>query len=383
MSQATIKFIVGLVPFLMVASSITAASTTARNAMTKCFHHRGTLSDKVVCYFNEDPICTAHPRLNDKNQAQEKLVRFFIPLTDFATTEVKDHASHVAERNDKGYQMRFEQVDKPMRGIQLEIAYDPSKIEFCYARSDAIHTHKALVFTFHNKSMVHEIQRKSEGISKLAMHKVKQPTVVIDCGHGGSDVGKVGLYNTCEKDINLSVGFQVADGLKKKGYRVLCTRTADTFVALDERTTYANAEQADLFVSIHSNGSSNRSVEGIETYWSPYSLLKQEPKGSDILDPRFKELALQKDAVSKILAQELHRQVLEVAQKKYKVKDRTVKEAVSQVLIGTDMPAALIELGFLSNDTEAKQLANKQYHKQIAQGICTGIEHCLNHLQGA
>lgn len=383
MSKAAIKCIAKLVPFLIVASCVAAATTSTRNAMTKCFHHRGMLSDKVVCYFNDDPICTAHPRLTDKNQSHEKLIRFFLPLTDFANSEVKDHAGHVAERNDKGYRMQFQQVEKPMKGIQLEIAYDPTKIEFSYARSDAIHTHKALVFSFNHKAVVDEIQRKSEGISKLAMHKGKQPTVVIDCGHGGSDAGKVGLYNTCEKDINLSVGFQVADGLKKKGYRVLCTRTADTFVALDERTTYANAAKADLFVSIHSNGSSNASAQGIETYWSPYTLLKQEQIGSDSQDPRFIKLALQKDSISKKLAQEVHRQVLEIAQKEYKVKDRAVKEAVSQVLIGTDMPAALIELGFLSHEIEAKQLANKHYHKQVAQGICSGIEQCLNCLQGA
>ncbi len=112
-------------------------------------------------------------------------------------------------------------------------------------------------------------------------------------------------------------------------------------------------------------------------------MLKQELQGSDVAHPAFKRQVSKKDEMSKLLATELHKQVLEVAQKKYKVKDRLVKEAVSQVLLGTDMPSALIELGFLSNEHDARQLANKQYHKHIAQGICLGIEHCINQLQGA
>ncbi len=216
MSITTIKFIAQLLPFLLVASSIAAATSTAKNAMTKCFHHRGTLSDKVVCYFSEDPICTHHPRLSDKQEAQEKLVRFFLPMTQFATSDVKQLAQQVSDRTEKGYTMQFKQVEVPMHGIQLEIAYDPTKIDFSYARFDAISAHKGLVFNFSHKAVMNEIQRKSEGISKLASHKAKQPSIVIDCGHGGSDVGKIGLYNICEKDVNLSVGFQVADALKKR-----------------------------------------------------------------------------------------------------------------------------------------------------------------------
>lgn len=381
MSNATITFLARLVPFVFMASCV-GASSSPRNAMTNCFHHRGTLSDHVVCYFAQDPICSLHPRLADEPQPTQKLVRFFLPLTDYATSDIKSLAQKIADRNEKGYTVEFKQVDKPMRGIQVEIAYDPTKIDFRYARSDAIHTHKALVFTFNHKAVVKEIQKKCDGISKLASLKVKPATVVIDCGHGGTDSGKMGLYNTCEKDINLSVGFQVADGLKKKGYRVICTRTADTFVPLDERTSFANKEKADLFVSIHANGSVNKDAAGIETYWAPYALLKQEAAGCDPVNPHFKKCAQRKDELSKMLAHELHKEVLGVAQKEYKVKDRSVKQAVSQVLLGTDMPSALIELGFLSNDVEARQLANKHYHKQIAQGICSGIEHCINHLQG-
>lgn len=367
----------------MVTFSIAAAPSCVRNAITKCFHHRGLLSDKVVCYFAEDPICTHHPRLTDAQSSQEKLVRFFLPMTQFASLDVKQLADQVAERTDKGYSMQFKQVDRPLVGIQLEIAYDPSKIDFSYARFDAISAHKGLVFNFNHKAVAHEIQRKSEGISKLASFKTKQPSIVIDCGHGGTDAGKIGLYNMCEKDVNLSVGFQVADALKKRGYKVICTRSADEFVPLDERTSIANAHGADLFVSIHSNGASNGHASGIETYWAPHTLLKPEPKGSDAAHPAFVKYAHKKDQISKLLATKLHQQVLEVAQKKYKVKDRLVKEAVSQVLLGTDMPSALIELGFLSNEGDARHLANKQYHKQIAQGICSGIEHCINHLQGA
>ncbi len=354
----------------------------ARNAMTKCFHHRGALSDKVVCYFAQDPICTHHPRLSDQEKSDKKNVRFFLPLTHFASHQIKKLAQQVSQRPSKGYTMKFAQVERPMRGIQLDVSYDPNEIDFTYARFDAISAHKGLAFIFHHKSILQEIQRKSEGISRLACNKTEPPCIVIDCGHGGSDSGKMGLFATQEKDVNLSIGFKVAAQLKKKGYAVYCTRSSDEFVPLDERTSFANKHKADLFISIHANGAVSDKAAGIETYWAPHALLKPQAKAADTLHQlRVKQMA-NKDMASKLLATHLHHNVMQVAKQKYKAKDRKVKQAVAQVLLGTDMPSALVELGFLSNATEARHLASKQYHRQLAHGICNGIEECITALKG-
>lgn len=379
MSISTTNVLKKLIPLLLIASM--GFARQAQNAMTKCFHHRGTLSDKVVCYFAQDPLCTHHPRLSDANTADKKCVRFFLPLTSFASREIKQLAEQVAERNENGYCVKFCQVKQPMHGIQLEVEYNPKTIDFTYARFDAITAAKGLVLTFNHKKIVDEIQRKSDGIARLACNDFKKPRIVIDCGHGGTDAGKVGLFNTLEKDVNLSVGARVAAQLKKKGYTVLCTRSSDIFVPLDERTSFANKHKADLFVSIHSNGSVSQQANGIETYWAPNGLLKPETVAADTPHALFQTHAQHKDTVSELLATHVHSQVMQVAQQQYAAKNRKIKQAVSQVLLGTDMPAVLIELGFLSHSTEARHLANKRYHARLAQGICSGIEHCLTALK--
>ncbi len=136
----------------------------------------------------------------------------------------------------------------------------------------------------------------------------------------------------------------------------------------DKRTMRANQMNADLFVSIHANAAASSAVQGIETYYTSPLLLRGS-KSEDIAH----SFMANREQKSKLLANCIQTNVLKYAPKRYGLVDRKVKDAIIQVLLGTDMPAALVEVGFLTNEIEAKRLANPTYQNSIAQGLFEGI----------
>lgn len=177
-----------------------------------------------------------------------------------------------------------------------------------------------------------------------------QKTVVLDAGHGGSDTGAF-YEEICEKDINLAVAKKVEDILLRYGYRVVMTRTEDVYVGLYDRADIANAEDADLFVSIHSNAAENSSdFTGIYTYYHPTSL-----RGAR-------------------LAQAIQTPVCELTG----AIDRGIESADFVVLRETAMCAALVEMGFMTNSGELQQLITPSYQDKLAAGIVEGIVAYLN-----
>jgi len=360
--------------------------TLYTNSLTKAFFHKSQISDKVVCYFTREPMCNNMPQAqkNELDQATQailggntKQVRFFIPLTNIIR-EARDAIPKINSISHEYYKIGFTEVNKPLNGIQIHVAYDPRYIGFEFETFNAIHTHKGIVFKFHHKQALQELNKKTDHILQYAYNRTKMPTIIIDSGHGEFDAGRVGYRDVKEKDINLQVGTQLGQLLKEKGYKVIFTRESDIFVPLDTRTTVANTLEADLFVSIHANGASKETVSGIETYWAPRALLKSEMHDIDAQTKKILTKVSQKrDSASKRLALSVHTNVLGQAKKFYNAKDRTVKESISQVLLGTDMPAALVELGFLSNKQEAGLLTQLEYQQALAQGICVGIQSFL------
>lgn len=105
-------------------------------------------------------------------------------------------------------------------------------------------------------------------------------TIVIDPGHGGKDPGAVGRNGLLEKDVVLKVALKTRDALRKKGYRVVLTRSTDVFLPLEERTAIANTENADLFLSIHANSAPNRKARGLETYYLSLATSKEEKQAA-------------------------------------------------------------------------------------------------------
>jgi len=155
---------------------------------------------------------------------------------------------------------------------------------------------------------------------------------------------------------------------------VYMTRTTDCTRALDERTTYANNYNADLFISIHANYAPNGSAEGIETFcFKPDLLQIKYPLHDGISAQTVQHMIDHRYAQSEQLAHIVHKHVLQGVQQQVPVRDRLVKHAVSQVLLGAHMPAILVEVGFLSNEQEAKRLADNQYVAQLAYGMCKGV----------
>lgn len=182
----------------------------------------------------------------------------------------------------------------------------------------------------------------------------KQETIIVlDPGHGGDDYGtnSHGTPKFYEKYLNLATAVQVKKFLEERGYRVEMTRTDDTFIPLEDRALFANKLGATLFVSIHYNAGSSKDAEGLEVFFYK--------DGSNAW--RLNQ--------SKNLAQSVVDHIL----KHTGSKSRGVKPGNYAVIRQTDMPAILIEGGFLTNDAEMAKIKTSAYQKQMAQGITRGI----------
>ncbi len=161
---------------------------------------------------------------------------------------------------------------------------------------------------------------------------------------------------------------------------MLLTRSSDVSVALDERTSFANYHNADVFISIHANYAQNVSAQGIDTFCMHVPLLHRENNLS--VNTRshipcgnaFSALIKARADESNKLARMVHESVITKVKNNYPtVVDRKVKHEVAQILLGSHMPAILIELGFISHEEEAKRLRDQRYQNLLACSISSGI----------
>ena len=213
--------------------------------------------------------------------------------------------------------------------------------------------------------------------------KIKQYIIVIDAGHGGKDPGAIGLMRTKEKNINLSYALFIKKELEKnKKFKVFLTRSNDFFVSLNDRVNKSRKLNADLFISIHSDSSTNRRARGL----SIYTLSKSAS------DERTTKL-IQRNLVStfnywrnkhkydKIRYQTLNdsikfSNVLLKNLKKNGVKTFStspIKQANFAVLLAPEYPSILLELGFISNLYDEKLLNSYSYKKKISDNIVKSI----------
>jgi len=178
-------------------------------------------------------------------------------------------------------------------------------------------------------------------------------TVCIDPGHGGSDRGAYNRsYGIAEKEVTLEISRRLGALLRQKGWRVVFTRVSDRDVTyagspdkdeLGARTQIARSNNADLFVSVHINASVNKQAHGVSTHW--YKNIDQS------------------------LAQEIQFQLIQKTGRR----DRGTPRDRFYVLRTAEMPAVLVEAGFISNDEEAGLLLNEEYLQRVAQGIADGL----------
>ena len=213
-------------------------------------------------------------------------------------------------------------------------------------------------------------------------------TVVVDAGHGGEDHGAKGSRGTLEKDVVLRVARDLASALRGAGLRVVMTRDADHFVSLERRTHIANDADGDLFVSIHANAASDRSARGIETFFLSLDASDESSRRVAERENRaFGREALGRLSVDPVaailnglLVDEYLRESQEfagLAQGRFAALDphasRGVKQAPFVVLSDVQMPAALVEIGFITNPEEEGALAAQGGRKRIVGALVRAV----------
>ena len=221
---------------------------------------------------------------------------------------------------------------------------------------------------------------------------LKVRTIVLDPGHGGKDPGAVGRSGLREKDITLKLALMLREKLTQDaGAKIILTRQTDVFIPLEERTAIANSRDADLFVSIHINASPRRAASGIETYILSLSnteearrLAARENATStrSVSDLEFILNDLIKTAKtndSARLATIVQQNLVADLRKKYdSIRSNGVKGAPFYVLVGTKMPAILVEVSFISNPEEEERLKDENYLREVVEGISAGIVEYIN-----
>lgn len=216
-------------------------------------------------------------------------------------------------------------------------------------------------------------------------------TIVIDPGHGGKDVGATGPTGLLEKDATLEICRKLASNLERTlGARVILTRSEDASISLDQRTAIANQYKADLFLSVHLNAAVVRGARGSETYFLSV-------EASDELAKRAAERENSGTAPVAAPQNDLDLILWDLAQQDYmkessrlaelvqlemnrvtNVQSRGVKQAPFKVLVGATMPAALVEVGFISNPEEEAKIKDAAYQGTVVEAIAHAVAQYKN-----
>ncbi len=223
---------------------------------------------------------------------------------------------------------------------------------------------------------------------KFILDKNSRKRIVIDAGHGGKDPGGRNAFGLKEKEINLLVSKELFNMLKEEGiFDVLMTRTSDVFIPLDVRSKTANDYKADIFVSIHANASRDRRQKGFEVYFMSENA--SDPWAAEVADYENSVLGLEDENAgndpSAMLLHSLARNeylnegsqlagiISKELEKSTPFVNRGVKQAAFYVLRGTYAPGVLVELGFMSNAKDQKDMNDKKVRTKCANSIYKGI----------
>jgi len=255
-------------------------------------------------------------------------------------------------------------------GASYEVNQRGSQIELTFCREDQ------------------KGKAKASGSKKSAAPAQAKPLrVVIDPGHGGDDTGAIGPDGTEEKDVTLAVSKGLARELAKRpGIKVFLTRERDRSLTLEQRNDFAVKKKADLFISIHANASTKRSMRGIETYYlnnatdeAAAKLAKRENQAAgkklSVVEHIMSTMLQNYDAAeSAELAQDIQKGLVQRMASRYpRVRDRGVRSALFYVLVGAKCPSVLVEISFISNPLEERRLALKHYREHLAIGVAEGV----------
>lgn len=211
-------------------------------------------------------------------------------------------------------------------------------------------------------------------------------TIVIDAGHGGKDPGTIG-NGIIEKEQTLIFAKELGKKLQKAGYTVYYTRTNDTYIALEKRTEFANNKKADLFISVHCNSNTDKTIAGFETY---YLSTKGSDKRATFVASRENGVSANKLNSLQIILSDItldskqeeskniagyiqHNVLVQTRKHSHSIKDKGVRSAPFFVLLGARMPSVLVELGYVSNKQDANTLLKTSYRSAVVEGVVEAI----------
>jgi N-acetylmuramoyl-L-alanine amidase len=221
-------------------------------------------------------------------------------------------------------------------------------------------------------------------------------TVIIDPGHGGDETGARGPGGALEKDVTLSVARRLKASLEARlGVRALLTRDADRTMSLDERAALANNNKADLFISLHANASLRPAASGAEVFYlsldeyGDEAELAARPEGE--LLPVFGggsrdiQLILWEMAQARYIEQSaaFARLVEAELRERVPMSARAIQQAPFRVLVGANMPAVLVEMGFITNAAQERALSSDAFQQQLVQALVNGIVRYRDEVAGA
>ena len=237
---------------------------------------------------------------------------------------------------------------------------------------------------------------KSSAVSKSNSKKI----IVLDPGHGGQDPGAIGYSGVYEKNITLAMGRELKAMLDKTGkYKVYLTRNTDKFIPLRDRVKIARRYKADLFMSIHADSALNRNAKGLSVYTlsetasdkEAAALAERENKADVIAGLNLVEHSKEVSDILINLAQretmnrssEFASFMVQEMKKSVKLVSNTHRFAGFAVLKAPDIPAVLLEMGYLSNRQEEKLLQQKSYRKKLAESTVEAIDKYFENMRHA
>ena len=211
-------------------------------------------------------------------------------------------------------------------------------------------------------------------------------TIVIDPGHGGTEDGAKGARGTLEKSVTLAAARRLKSVLETRlGARVLLTRDDDRVVPLDERAAFANNNKADLFISLHANASLRRTAGGAEVFYLTLDRADEEARrvaeSEGVAMPVFGGGSREIDVILWEMAQAQHltrsaefaRLVETRLRGAVPVSPRAIQQAPFRVLVGANMPAVLVEMGYISNPEQESAMAAAPFQARFAQAMTDAI----------
>lgn len=230
----------------------------------------------------------------------------------------------------------------------------------------------------------------SSNVGLQPFRNKKAKVIMLDPGHGGQDPGAISKNGHYEKDLTLKMARELRDELKKEGYKVLLTRDSDIFIPLRGRIKKAHEANADLFISIHADSAKNKSARGLSVYTisekasdaEAAALAERENKADIILGM---DLGEYQPEVGNILIDFAKKHTMEQSaiyadhvvsemKKRVTLVPNAHRFAGFVVLKSANIPSVLVELGYLSNKSEEKQLQKKAYRKKLAEALTRAIK---------